>query len=166
MNNAFELQQILAAAATVPGNRARFQAAGLIAVDTRLNKIHLAPDWQTAFSRLEPIDRHTIRRSPEQFLATATNIVYRGVTSGSRGQHLTYFAGAKWNEMRVQARQRSLSWWGINEQTPIVNVASRLQPVRAIDQTIVGQLTPDWIEQLLALMVQPVVLRGYPSRLM
>lgn len=160
-----QLQQVLAAAATAPGNQANFQAAGLIAVEPQSNKIQLAPDWQAAFLRLKLIDRDTVRRHPEQYLATATDIVYRGVTSGSRGQHLTYFAGATWNEMRVQARQRSLAWWGIDERTPIVNVASRLQPVRAIDQTIVGQLTPAWIEQLLALMVQSVVLRGYPSRL-
>lgn len=156
------LQRILTIAARVPGNYDRFLAAGLILKGTT----QLVEDWQAAFQRLEPIDKQRVRSRPGQFLADAQDIVYRGTTSGSRGQHFTYFAGQDWNQQRIQARTVSLERWGIDQQTPIVNVASRLFPTRAVDSTIVGHIDSELIDQLLQLMaLRPVVIRGYPSRL-
>lgn len=158
------LKQVIEAAAIAPGNRQRFLAAGLILDITSNTKTRLSPDWQNAFLRLRPIDKHTIRSNPGLFLANVDDVVYRGTTSGSRGQFFVYFAGKEWNQMRSKARRRSLAWWGIDDNTPIINVASRMQPVRSVDMAIAG--TPDRvIEFLLTLSQRPAVIRGYPSRL-
>jgi hypothetical protein len=158
------LKRVLQAAVAAPGNRERFEAAGLIA-DTG-DRVHLVDDWQAAFLRLHPIAKETIRQDPSQFLASADDIVYRGNTSGTRGQHFVYFADSEWNRARLKARQTSLSWWGIDDQTPILNLGSRLLPVRPVDMTLVGVLTSEFIDQLLhQLATTPAVIRGYPSRL-
>ncbi len=155
------LQKILSIAAPIPGNYARFLKAGLIDQDAKL-----VLEWQSAFQKLEPIDKQIVRSHPENFLANAQDIVYRGMTSGTKGIHFTYFAGQAWNQARIQARQRSLSWWGIDEQTPIVNVASRLQPIRAVDLAVVGPINSALIDSLLKLLSSRLmVIRGYPSRL-
>jgi phenylacetate-coenzyme A ligase PaaK-like adenylate-forming protein len=151
------LHRILTIAA--PQQAERFRAAGLI------QGTELVAAWQAAFLRLEPIDQATVRSQPGTFLANAQDIVYRGTTSGSRGQYFTYFAGTTWNQMRLRSRQQSLAWWGIGDDTPIVNVASRLFPVRSRDCTIAGEIDAELLTALTQLMAQPVVLRGYPSRL-
>jgi phenylacetate-CoA ligase len=158
------LERVLRAAMVAPGNRNRFEAAGLI---TRTNgQIDLQKNWQAAFSRLQPIARETIRQHPDQFLASVDDIVYRGSTSGTRGQYFVYFADAEWNRARLSARRSSLEWWGIHESTPILNVGSRLLPVRQGDMALAGTLTSDFIERLLhQLATTPAVIRGYPSRL-
>lgn len=161
-----QLQQVLEAAAAAPGNRKRFFEAGLIETYAQKGKVQLLPDWQSAFLKLRPIAKDDIRKHPGQFLATADDITYRGNTSGTQGQHFTYFAGSEWNLARLQARQRSLSWWGIDEQMPILNLASRLLPVRLVDQAIAGAPTPEFLDRLLKLLAErPTVIRGYPSRL-
>ena len=158
------LKEVLEAAAIAPGNRQRFLAAGLILDTTSNTKTRLSADWQNAFLRLRPIDKHTIRSNPGLFLANVDDVVYRGTTSGSRGKFFVYFAGNQWNQMRFVARRRSLAWWGIDDNTPIINVASRMQPVRSVDMAIAG--TPDQVIQfLLTLSQRPFVIRGYPSRL-
>ena len=163
-NSIVRLKQVLEAAAIAPGNRERFLAAGLILDTTSNTKTRLSPDWQNSFLRLRPIDKQTIRSNPGLFLANVDDVVYRGTTSGSRGQFFVYFAGKEWNQMRCVARRRSLAWWGIDDNTPIINVASRMQPVRSVDMAIAG--TADQvIELLLSLSQRPVVIRGYPSRL-
>lgn len=163
-NSIVRLKQVLEAAAIAPGNRERFLAAGLILDNTSNTKTRLSPDWQNSFLRLRPIDKQTIRSNPGLFLANVDDVVYRGTTSGSRGQFFVYFAGNQWNQMRCLARRRTLAWWGIDDNTPIINVASRMQPVRSVDMAIAG--TADQvIELLLSLSQRPVVIRGYPSRL-
>jgi phenylacetate-CoA ligase len=155
------LEKILRIAAIAPGNYSRFLKAGLIDQDA-----HLLPGWESAFSRIEPIDKQIVRSQPGNFLANAKDIVYRGMTSGTKGIHFTYFAGQTWNQARLAARARSLSWWGIDEQTPIVNVASRLQPIRAVDLALVGEINSALIDSLVDLLSSRlVVIRGYPSRL-
>ncbi|HBL59682.1 MAG TPA: hypothetical protein DDZ80_14700, partial [Cyanobacteria bacterium UBA8803] len=126
----------------------------------------LVPNWYESFKKLAPIDKQTIRQHPGLFMANADDVVYRGMTSGSRGESFIYFAGTEWNETRTLARRRSLHWWGIDDRTPIINVASRLMPVRTIDVAIAGLINSDFIQLLLTLLNQrPVALRGYPSRL-
>ncbi len=79
---------------------------------------------------------------------------------------MTYFAGDRWNQLRVAARSRSLAWWGIGPETPTLNLASRLSPVRSIDQSLVGAIDADFLARLYLLVGPgPIVLRGYPSRL-
>lgn len=157
MSDIVRLQRVIEAAATAPGNRDRFI------------QCKLAPNsknWYDAFLQLQPIDKQTIRQNPGLFLAQADDVVYRGSTSGSRGQSYVYFAGKEWNEARIAARRRSLAWWGIDDDTPIINVASRLLPVRKVDMAIAGKIDRDFIHQLITLLKKrPVVIRGYPSRL-
>ncbi|MDX2213427.1 MAG: hypothetical protein SFY66_09070 [Oculatellaceae cyanobacterium bins.114] len=160
------LRQILECAATVPGYRDRFQSAGLLTDRKAVPDAVLIADWQQAFLKLQPLDRATVQSQPGAFLATATDVVYRGVTSGTQGQSLIYFAGAAWNQARLHARTRSLARWGITDEVPILTVASRLLPLRPVDGAIAGTLTPQLIHQLLEqLSTRPTVLRGYPSRL-
>lgn len=157
MARIINLQRVIEAAASAPGNRDRFIQCGL------------APNsknWYDAFLQLQPIDKQTIRQNPGLFLAQADDVVYRGNTSGSRGQSYVYFAGKEWNEARIAARRRSLAWWGIDDDTPIINVASRLLPVRKVDIAIAGKVDRDFLYQLISLLKKrPVVIRGYPSRL-
>ncbi len=160
------LKRVLEAAAIASGNRDRLAAAGLINPTSSKHTVQLSPDWQKAFLNLRPIDKQTIRSNPGLFVADVDDVVYRGTTSGSRGQSFIYFAGSAWNEARIQARRRSLAWWGIDDNSPIVNVASRLLPVRAIDVAIAGQPNQDFLQLLCNLLAErPVVIRGYPSRL-
>ncbi len=155
------LRDVLVAAVAAPGNRLRFLAAGLIDPAGAL-----VTDWQTAFTRLKPLSKAELRSHPGQFLAWATDIVFRGKTSGTGGEAFTYFAGDRWNQKRIEARQRSLSEWGIEATTPIVNLASRLFPVRAQDSSLVGTVDSTFLKILLAVVgTEPVILRGYPSRL-
>lgn len=155
------LRDVLGAAAVAPGNRRRFREAGLIDLTGAL-----ATDWQAAFTRLKPLSKAELRSHPGQFLVQAADIVYRGKTSGTQGEAFTYFAGDRWNQKRIEARQRSLSEWGIEATTPIVNLASRLFPVRAQDSSLVGNVDSTFLKALLTVMdAEPVILRGYPSRL-
>ncbi|KJH73374.1 phenylacetate--CoA ligase family protein [Aliterella atlantica] len=157
MDGDVRLKRVLEAAAKAPGNQARFIAAG---INTQVS------NWYDAFLQLSPVDKQTVRQNPGLFLADARDVVYRGSTSGSRGQSFVYFAGKEWNQARIEARRQSLSWWGIDDNTPIINVASRLLPIRSVDLAIAGTIDLDFIRQLLALMRErPCVLRGYPSRL-
>ncbi|MBE9186921.1 phenylacetate--CoA ligase family protein [Microcoleus sp. LEGE 07076] len=161
---AIKLKRVLQIALTVPGNYHRFLQAGLIDSPSGLKQ--LVPDWQTAFSNLQPIAKQTVRQNPGLFLASVDDLVYRGMTSGTSGDFFTYFAGNEWNEARLLARKRALGWWGIDEQVPIINLASRLQPLRVNDIALIGNITPDWLENLKQLLqIKPAVIRGYPSRL-
>ena len=166
LNNqtAINLKRVLQVAVTVPGNYHRFLQAGLI--DSQSGLKQLVPDWQTAFANLQPIDKQTVRQNPGLFLASVDDLVYRGMTSGTSGDFYTYFAGNEWNEARLLARKRALAWWGIDEQVPIINLASRLQPIRVNDVALIGNITPDWLQNFQELLqIKPAVIRGYPSRL-
>jgi phenylacetate-CoA ligase len=157
MDKIINLQRVIEAAAIAPGNRDRFIQCGLAPNN---------PNWHDAFLQLQPIDKQTIRQNPGLFLAQADDIVYRGSTSGSRGQSYVYFAGNQWNEARIAARRRSLAWWGIDDDIPIVNVASRLLPIRKVDMAVSGKIDRAFLSQLINLLKKrPVVIRGYPSRL-
>ena len=158
------LKRVLEIAATVPGNYHRFLQAGLI--DSQSDLKQLVPDWQTAFANLQPISKQIVRQNPWLFLASVDNLVYRGMTSGTSGDFYTYFAGNEWNEARLLARKRALAWWGIDEEVPIINLASRLQPIRVNDVALIGNITPDLLQSLSDLLqIKPAVIRGYPSRL-
>ncbi|MEO0826847.1 MAG: hypothetical protein AAFX95_19295 [Cyanobacteria bacterium J06639_16] len=161
------LAAILRAAAKAPGNRARFQSAGLIAPSLNPNTVELVPDWMQKFSALEPLSKATVRRNPGSFLAGVSNIVYRGSTSGSQDRAYIYFADQLWNQQRQWSREHFLSWWDIDQHTPIVTVASRLQPTRVGDMAIAGAINTTLIDRLMAVLSgdRPVALRGYPSRL-
>ncbi len=155
------LRSVLRAGAIAPGNQARFLQAGLI--DESGN---LVPDWQAAFARLEPLKKDEIRLHPGSFLARADDVVYRSTTSGTTSASFTYFAGEIWNRQRTEARARSLAWWGLDADTPILNLASRLGPVRLQDSSLVGPIDAAFVETLLQIVAaQPVIVRGYPSRL-
>ena len=155
------LRDVLTAATAAPGNRLRFLEVGLI---DRAGV--LATDWQTAFARLKPLTKSELRSQPGQFLAQATDIVYRGKTSGTSAAAFTYFAGRRWNEKRLEARHRRLKAWDIEATVPMVNLASRLFPVRAQDSSLVGKVNSAFLETLLSLQADsPIILRGYPSRL-
>jgi phenylacetate-CoA ligase len=155
------LASVLAAAAIAPGNRSRFLAAGLIDQSGGL-----VADWAEAFARLAPLSKADVRSQPGEFLARADDVVYRGQTSGTESTALTYFAGDRWNQLRIAARSRSFAWWGIAPEIPILNLASRLSPVRSIDQSLVGPIDADFLARLYFLVGPgPIVLRGYPSRL-
>ncbi len=157
MDKIINLQWAIAFAATAPGNRDRFIQCKLVPNNQ---------NWHDAFLQLQPIDKQTIRQNPGLFLAQADDIVYRGSTSGSRGQSYVYFANAEWNQARIASRRRSLAWWGIDDDTPIINVASRLLPVRKVDMAVFGKIDRDFLRQLITLLKKrPVVIRGYPSRL-
>jgi hypothetical protein len=161
-----QLEEILKIAATAPGNWQRFQAAGLLADCLGNDSPQLVADWPSRFSQLPPVSRAEMRRLPGQFLASVSDIVFRGTTSGTSGQHFIYFADHQWNHARQRARRRSLAWWGIDDFTPMINVASRLFPVRPCDMAIAGEPTLELIDRLLAqLAITPAALRGYPSRL-
>jgi phenylacetate-CoA ligase len=161
------LQIVLTAAAKAPGNQPRFLQAGLIN-----REFQLTDDWQRAFSRLQPLDKAVVRSQPGDFLAQAQDVVYRGKTSGSTSCAFTYFAGQQWNEKRTAARQRSLAGWGIDEHVPVLNLASRLSPVRSQDASLMGAVDAAFLDQLRQVVgsesaepAKPIVLRGYPSRL-
>jgi phenylacetate-CoA ligase len=155
------LATVLQAAAIAPGNRSRFLAAGLI--DQSGN---LVVDWKQAFDRLAPLSKAEVRSQPGEFLARADDVVYRGQTSGTESTALTYFAGDQWNQLRIAARSRSFAEWGIDPATPMLNLASRLSPVRSIDCSLVGPIDADFLARLYFLVGPgPIVLRGYPSRL-
>ncbi|NEO83910.1 MAG: phenylacetate--CoA ligase family protein [Spirulina sp. SIO3F2] len=159
------LPLILAAAARAPVNRVRFLSAGLITA-----KDELVPDWQTAFTWLQPLRKSELRANPGAFLTDAADVVYRGQTSGTAGgaesESFTYFAGDRWNQARLVARQHSLSWWGIVPETPMLNLASRLGPVREQDSSLFGAIDDIFLQQFQAIVSQqPVMVRGYPSRL-
>lgn len=160
------LEKILIIAAQTKGNYQRFLEAGIIEPLSEKYPIKLSKNWSSAFLNLSPLNKSTVRQSPGLFLANVDDIVYRGATSGSRGQSFIYFAGKQWDEVRVQSRQKFLDWWGINDNIPIINVASRLLPLRSVDLSIIGLPTPDFCQLLLQQLAEkPAVIRGYPSRL-
>jgi hypothetical protein len=123
-------------------------------------------DWAERFSQIPILTKAEIRSQPGLFLASAAGITYRGSTSGSRGQAYEFFAGSAWNQARIQARERSLAWWGISPAVPILNLHSRLMPGRLGDLALGGPLNPAMMAWLVdSLRHIPTALRGYPSRL-
>lgn len=154
------LERVLACAVQAPGNRQRFELAGLMGGDGRL-----VADWQGGFERLSLLRKAQLRASPGAFLVSASDVVYRGKTSGTTSEAFTYFAGGAWNQKRVAARARSQRWWGVDD-APVVNVASRLGPIGLGDSSLIGPVDYGFLVSLLKVVGEgPVVLRGYPSRL-
>jgi len=154
------LARVLRAAAQAPGNSARFDSAGLLD-----DSGGLCADWQAGFARLSVLRKDDLRSQPGAFLSNASDVVYRGKTSGTTSGALTYFAGKAWNDKRIEARQRTQEWWELGE-VPVVNVASRLGPVGLQDSSLVGLVDYGFLETLLQIVGEgPVILRGYPSRL-
>lgn len=168
------LESVLIAATRAPGNLSRFRAAGLISDQDTRDGLTLVTDWYNHFHQLTPLSKTVIRQQPGQFLASVNDIVYRGATSGSRNRSYVFFAGRAWNQQRLESRRQFLNWWGIGDETPIITLASRLMPGRPADVAIVGALDQTFLDRfgvcVQALqqdrgISQPLVLRGYPSRL-
>ena len=161
------LEAVLRAAMETPGNRPRLLAAGLVAASfDGAEKPRLVADWAERFGQIPILTKAEIRQQPGQFLASVAGITYRGSTSGSRGQAYEFFAGADWNQARIQARDRSLAWWGISPAVPILNLNSRLMPGRVGDLSLGGPLSAEMLAGLVeSLRHTPSALRGYPSRL-
>ena len=163
------LENVLRSAAQTPGNYDRFHAAGLLNSSSRPSG-ELCAEWHSRFERLAVLRKGELRSRPGAFLSNASDIVYRGKTSGTTADAFTYFAGKAWNEERVKARQRNQAWWGLDStlcgDAPVVNVASRLGPVGLQDSSLIGPVDYGFLESLLQIVgAGPVVLRGYPSRL-
>lgn len=159
------LAAVLQAAMATPGYGLRLQTAGLIAWDNH-GQPSLSPNWVEQFPRLPILTKAETRQRPAQFLASVTEIAYRGSTSGSRGQAYEFFAGAGWNQARIQSREQGLSQWGITPEVPILNLNSRLWPGRWGDVALGGPLTTALLTGLAdSLRQPPMALRGYPSRL-
>ncbi|MFH7242144.1 MAG: hypothetical protein ACHWZW_04765 [Spirulina sp.] len=128
--------------------------------------LRLVADWAERFTQIPILTKAEIRSQPGLFLASVARIAYRGSTSGSRGQAYEFFAGADWNQARIQARERSLAWWGISPAVPILNLNSRLMPGRTGDLALGGPLSTEMMAGLVeSLRHTPMALRGYPSRL-
>lgn len=156
-----KIKKVLAIASKLPGYQGRFREAGIC--DSKGN---IRANFQANFQKLQPLEREEIRKNPGLFLANASDVVYRGMTSGSRGESFVYFAGEAWNTARISARERTLSWWKIDENMPILNVASRLFPVRLMDGSLMGQIDGEFIDLFLSLLQDRFrVIRGYPSQL-
>lgn len=159
------LAAVLQAAMVAPGYGPKLRTAGLV-VWNRRGQISLAPNWAERFTRLPIVTKAEIRQRPAQFLASVAEIAYRGSTSGSRGQAYEFFAGATWNQARIQAREQGLAQWGITPEVPILNLNSRLWPGRWGDIALGGPLTASLLTKLVASLRQTLMaLRGYPSRL-
>ncbi len=128
--------------------------------------LRLVADWAERFTQIPVLTKAEIRSQPGLFLASVSGIAYRGSTSGSRGQAYEFFAGANWNQARIQARERSLAWWGISPAVPILNLNSRLMPGRTGDLALGGPLSAEMMAGLVESLRQtPTALRGHPSRL-
>jgi len=154
------LREILIHAARTEGHRARLREAGVCDAAGAL-----APGWLEAFASVEPIHRSRVRSAPGLFLAKASGVEYRGLTSGTRSEVYAYFADPRWNELRQRRRDECLAWWGITAQHPIVNVASRLVPARAGDVAIGGEVDAERVLRRVSRFRDGAfVLRGYPSR--
>lgn len=160
------LGAVLWAAMAAPGNWPRLRSAGLLTAASVQDGTLLAVDWVERFAQIPVLTKADIRQQPGQFLASVTDIAYRGSTSGSRGQAYEFFAGSAWNQARIQAREQGLAWWGISPEVPILNLNSRLMPGRLGDLALGGPLSTEmlagWVESL---RHTPTALRGYPSRL-
>lgn len=159
------LAAVLQAAMATPGYGPGLWAAGLVVWNNH-GQISLAPNWVERFTQLPLLAKAEIRQRPGQFLASVVEITYRGSTSGSQGKAYEFFAGAAWNQARIQAREQGLAWWGITPEVPILNLNSRLWPGRWGDVALGGPLTTDLLTKLAdSLRQAPMALRGYPSRL-
>jgi len=159
------LAAVLQAAMVAPGYGPGLRAAELVVLNHH-GQLSLAPNWVERFPRFPILTKAEIRQRPGQFLASVAEIAYRGSTSGSRGQAYEFFAGAAWNQARIQAREQGLARWGITPEVPILNLNSRLWPGRWGDVALGGPLTTDLLTKLAAsLRHPPMALRGYPSRL-
>lgn len=156
-----KIEKLLTIAAKLPGYQQRFREVGLC--DRNGN---LITDWPVAFQRLRPLEKEEVRQNPHLFLANTSDVIYRGMTGGTGGQSLVYFAGEAWNNARIAARKKTLAWWGIDESTRILNVGSRLFPVRWMDGSLIGEIDREFIELFLKLLKNGFkVIRGYPSQL-
>lgn len=143
-----------------PANLRRFHVAGMLA-DGKL-----VADWAERFHAIPPLDRDEVRASPEDFLASADDIVYRGMTSGTRSTALVYFAGTEWEACRRTGRDELLRRFGLPDDLPIVNLASRLPPSRTQDVSLVGPIDPSFLGEARRLLKERRwIVRGYPSRL-
>jgi phenylacetate-CoA ligase len=157
------LRELLQAASCLPIYRDRFDEVGL-------NKASLKnfsnKQLFSAFLRLRPLKKDELRNSTAQFLHLVDKIAYRGVTSGTTDRALIYFRDTLWNEKRRTAIDRFLSWWGIDNKISIVNINSRLFPLREVDYSLTGMVDGELLQWILYISSQnAVAIRGFPSRL-
>ncbi|MCU0536859.1 MAG: hypothetical protein MUD14_23480 [Hydrococcus sp. Prado102] len=120
----------------------------------------------SAFLRLRPLKKDELRKSPAQFLNQVDKIAYRGVTSGTTDRALIYFRDTLWNQKRRAAIERFLSWWGIDGRIPVININSRLFPLREVDYSLTGIVDSELLQWISYINSQnAIVIRGFPSRL-
>jgi phenylacetate-coenzyme A ligase PaaK-like adenylate-forming protein len=166
-----KLLRILETAFPLPGYRERFMRAGLEAgiFKRRDGEEVSAGQWEDVkrgFFRLPLLHRDEVRQSPSRFMANPGAVVYRGMTSGTRGRNYVYFADAEWNRVRLASREFTLSMWGLDPRLPYINVGSRLDRSGPLDVSLVGPIDKvmgDKVRHLL--QQQPALIRGYPGRL-
>ncbi|BAQ62243.1 capsular polysaccharide biosynthesis protein [Geminocystis sp. NIES-3708] len=122
-------------------------------------------DLLSYFTRIDPINKEELRQFPENFLAQVDDIVYRGVTSGTTSEAFIYFRDSQWNQQRKIGLKNFLNWWNIDDNLPIMNINSRLFPLRENDYSLIGIIDNFFWQSLKISTEKPVILRGFPSRL-
>lgn len=162
MINFTQLRKLLIIANNLPVYSEKFQKIGL-------NTSHLMnindQDLLSIFRKIKPIDKEELRQFPEFFLTQVDDIVYRGVTSGTTSEALIYFRHSQWNKQRILGLKKFLHWWNIDDNLPIININSRLFPLRENDYSIIGIIDNFFWESLKISTEKSIVIRGFPSRL-
>jgi phenylacetate-CoA ligase len=157
-----QLRKLLAIASNLPTYSQRFLEVGL--TDSFLTDASDS-DLLSLFTQIPPVTKEELRDSPEKFLAEVNQIAYRGATSGTTAEALIYFRDCQWNHKRKTALSKFLSWWDIDDNLPIINLNSRLFPLRENDYSLIGILDDFFWQSLKIATENPVVFRGFPSRL-
>jgi phenylacetate-CoA ligase len=159
------LSNLLLVAARAPAYKRRFTAAGVIE-ETEDAQPRLAPQWRARFADVPVLRRDELRARPDDFIVSLSGVTYRGTTSGTRSSAYIYFAGEEWDVARLAGVTRLRRAWGLRDDVPTINVASRLLPSRVGDASLVGPVDAQMAETLNGILATgPCVLRGYPSRL-
>lgn len=162
MTKFVQLRKLLTVASNLPAYSQRFLEVGL--TSSFLTDASDS-DLLSLFTQISPVTKKELRDSPEKFLAEVNQIAYRGVTSGTTAEALIYFRDCQWNHQRKTALSKFLSWWNIDDNLPIVNLNSRLFPLRENDYSLIGILDDFFWQSLKIVTQNSVVIRGFPSRL-
>ncbi len=157
------LKELLRLASQLPFYQDRFLVAGL--TPALLDEGTLK-EIETAFLQLPLLSQAEVRQRRGECLTSVAAIAYRGVTSGTTDDAFIYFRDNTWNALRLECLEAALATWQILPEDTIINVCSRLFPLRRNDISLVG--LPDgklrgWLKTLA--VRDGVVLRGFPSRL-
>ena len=162
MSQILALRKLLKIACNIPAYKEKFQNIALN--KSFLNNADDEQLWAT-FQKIPLVNKQELRNNTHQFLAQVDDIVYRGVTSGTTAEALIYFRDSIWNQKRREGIKKFLSWWKIDDKLPILNLNSRLFPLRENDSSLIGIVDNFFIKCLEISTEKPVVFRGFPSRL-